>query len=60
MDNAAAILIALVLAPMAIVVTVALLRGYKFDIHFDRDGAEGGWFSRHKNNKPPDDKPKDS
>ena len=57
MDKTTGVLTALIIAPMAIVVSIALLRGYKFDIHFDRDNTNesgSGWFHRKPKN-PPDD-----
>ena len=56
MDKTTGVLTALIIAPMAIVVSIALLRGYRFDIHFDRDSDQStGWFHR-KPKDPPDDK----
>ena len=62
MDKTTGLIAALVIAPLAIVTTVALIRGYKIDIHFDRDAAakgDGGvsWFHR-KPKDPPGDPPK--
>jgi hypothetical protein len=54
-DKTTGVLTALIIAPMAIVVSIALLRGYRFDIHFDRDNAEdGGIFHRRRKQDPPD------
>ena len=60
MDKTTGLIAALVIAPLAIVTTVALIRGYRIDIHFDRDATIKGdsgtsWF-RRKPKDPPDDK----
>ncbi len=63
MDKTTGILTALIIAPMAIVVSIALLRGYKFDIHFDRDSTNetgNGWFRRKPKDPPDEEKPHDS
>jgi hypothetical protein len=59
MDKTAGVVTALIIAPCAIVIVTALLRGYRFDIHFERDPDQGegrGWFRRKP--KDPTDPPK--
>ena len=56
MDKTTGLIAALVIAPLAIVTTVALIRGYKIDIHFDRESDGGGsWFHRKPKDPPPKD-----
>ena len=47
----------LILAPAAITFLVALLRGYKIDIHFEPQG--GGWLHRKRKSDSDDDKEDD-
>jgi hypothetical protein len=49
--NSGWIVAGLVLAPAAIILVIALLRGYNIDIHFERDPRDRRWLRR----KPKDD-----
>ena len=48
-----AIVAALILAPAAVTLMVALLRGYKVDIHFERGDEGRGILSRRKRKADP-------
>lgn len=49
-ENASSILVALVVAPAAIVLSIALLRGYVVRIEFSR--GDKPWWQRHDEDGP--------